>query len=295
MPSERPATHNTEFPQDSVSPLHLYTALYTSRVEEITQFGLLPTYNRQILTLTDKCHFYQGNILRRNTEYMEVYFCGPLTSAGAIRIPHNQKDSFRQNVVVAEVFRDALITQFMKEVNDLHTIIHTTIPGHVGMRKYPQDTGWKEGDYNSFWLYYLSGIDPVSARRFNEKESTKKYIRQINSKLDDRSLYKLAYQGFVDDFIEFVNAPENGCRLNKISKIVALPDYKHSFGSQMEKRLADGIGIVFEEAYVNPNWIREQQKLWFVKHSENINQLDGLDFILPIDNRASTISLLRLN
>lgn len=294
MPLEQALVHRTEFPQNPLSPLRLYSALYASQVETITQKGLFsPSEDKTTLSIVDHCNLYPGSILRRNTVYMEVYFCGPLTSAGAIRIPGNPGSPFRQNTMVAEIFRDTLIPQLKEESRGMS--VHLTIPGHIGVRDhFSEGIGWGEGDYNVFWLFYLSGIDPVSARQFNTRSSTKEEIGIINNKKLDRNQHKSAYQRMVDDFIAFVNDPSTGCRMNKMSKIITLPDNQHSFGSQMEIRLAKGIGITVEEARVNPKWIREQQQLWFNQHQQ-LNPLDGVDFTLPEDNLTDQISLQRIN
>lgn len=280
MSVEFAPVHKTEFPQNYLSPVQLYTALYASRVAT------------DPLSVVDHCSLYPGSILRRNTEYREVYFCGPLTSAGAIRIPNNDpKTAFGQNVIVAETFRDALIPQLEEETPDMR--VHLTIPGHVGVRNYADNAKWGEGEYNLFWLYYMSGIDPVSAMRFDKKVSTKEAIKRINNKNMAREQYRPAYQGMVDDFIATVIDPNSGCRLNKMSQIVTLPDSQFSFGSQMELRLAKGIGITIKELRINPEWVKQQSQLWFNQYQQ-LNKLDEMEFILPKDESSYQISAHRV-
>lgn len=273
----------TEFPQNKVNPLQLYTALYASQIETIPSGGL---------NIIDKCNIFLGRIQKRNTEYMEAYFCGPLTSAGAIRIPNNSESPFKQNVIVAETLRDALIPHLDSESQGLR--VHLTVPGHIGIRNISEEAKWGEGEYNLFWLYYLSGIDPISARRFGEKGSTINTVQIINNKSLRREEYKPAYQAMVDDFITLAKSPNSGFFLNKIAKMIILPDNQHSFGSQMEIRLALGIGIPVEEVHVNPQWIKDQPQLWFNQY-HRLNRLDEKDFILPEDNSVSQVSLYKIN
>jgi len=287
MSSEVPVFEaiKTEFPQNPLSALHLYTALYASNVETII-LG-----NQTMLNVVNHCNLYPGSIRRRNTEYMEVYFCGPLTSAGAIRIPDNAGKAFEQNTAVAEIFRDALIPQLEKESMGMD--IRLTLPGLVGLRDHEdQNSKWGEENYNLFWLFYLSGIDPVSAMLFDKKESTKYAVDRINDKKIPRELRRPAFQDLVDDFIAFAKNPKNGCRLNKMSKVVTLPDSENSFGSQMEIKLAKGLGITVEEAKVNPEWIKNQD-LWFNKYS-GLNQLERSNFVLHEDSYIESVSLNRI-
>lgn len=282
MPIEFQKIHQTQFPQNPLTPNGLYEALYASRVTVgAHQPGMFPGMEKSYLEVTDHCNLYSGSIQRRNTEYMEVYFCGPLTSAGAIRSPDKSGNTFRRNVIVAETYRDALLMQLAEESQDLR--LHLTVPGHIGVRdNFRFGTGWGEGQYNLFWLYYLSGIDPVSANRFGSSESTQKNIQAINNKQKKREEYRPAYQNMVDEFIRFVNNPNNGARLNKMSKIIALPDYKFSFGSQMEIRLAKGIGIPVEEVSAHTEWLAQQKHLWFNHQSKGeIGLLDGEQLYLP--------------
>jgi len=281
---------HTRFPKDSVSPLRLYQAIYSSHVQEMVQENMFGPPEK-IAYVTSICNLYPGSIMRRNTEYMEAYFCGPLTSAGAIRIPNNPGIPFKQNAAVAETFRDALIPQLVAESAGLD--VHLTVPSHVGVRSHVREgLGWGEGDYNFFWLMYLSGIDPASAQRFAAKDSTMNAIANINRKDRKRDEYKIIYQNLVDDFIAFATNTDGSVRLNKMAKMVTLPDSRCSFGSQMEMRLAHGLGIPVEEAHVNPEWIKQQQHLWFVAHKdEQLNKLDEQDFVLPTDTLAENISL----
>jgi hypothetical protein len=276
----------TRFPYNPTSPYQLYTALYASRVAEAAHT------NPPVLSIVESCNLYPGSILRRNTEYMEVYFCGPLTSAGAIRATEDRSAAFQQNVKVAETVSEALFPALQMEAADMR--LHLTVPGHIGVRAFAEDElKWGEGDYNLFWLMYLSGIDPVSARRFSTSQNVREAVAFINKKDKPRDSYKNTYQNLVDAFIAFVHNPQSGTRLNKLSKMVVLPDFQNSFGSQMEVRLAAGIGIPVEEVQFNQKWIEQQNHLWF-NSSHSPAELDGSPFHLSYSDTAETAALQRI-
>ncbi len=254
--------HHTIFPLYRGSPLDLYRAIYKSN------------------------HRYDsiGAIASRNKKHHEIYFCGPLTSAGAIRIP-NIKDSdlvFQHNITAAEILRNALIPSLKKETRGIN--LYLTLPGRI-----PQGNGWGEGERNLFWLYYLSGVNPMYAEQFYKKRAVKKAIKAINDKSLGRHR-KSVYLEMVDNYIEFVTDSQSTFLTNKMSKIIILPDSQYSFGSQMEMRLAKELGIITEEVRLNPKWIRKQPDLWFNKY-KRLNKLDGSAFALPIDNSIKSISL----
>ncbi len=254
--------YHTVFPLYRGSPLDLYLAIYKSN------------------------HGYDsiGGIASRNKKHHEVYFCGPLTSAGAIRIP-NIKNSdliFQHNITAAEILRDALIPSLMKEAQGVK--LYLTLPGRI-----PQGNGWGEGERNLFWLYYLSGVDPTCAEQFYKKRAIKKAIKAINDKNLGRHR-KSVYLEMVDNYVEFVTDSQSTFLTNKMSKIIILPDSQYSFGSQMEMRLAKGLGIITEEVRLNPKWIRKQPGLWFNKYRK-LNTLDGSKFIVPLNKLAVSVSL----
>lgn len=106
------------------------------------------------------------------------------------------------------------------------------------------------GEFNglSFWMYFLSGLKPKDAQRFDNLVREGKVVDfdLFNDHQAEKGERLKEYFKLAGKFLGSVK--KNNLALNPISEMVLFPGYQQSLGCALEKELARELGIPTKEA-----------------------------------------------
>jgi hypothetical protein len=123
-----------------------------------------------------------------------------------------------------------------------------TLPHQLGERQ-----GWSQWDFNKFWMYYLSGVNPQAVRQF-EAVSIDEVGKTISfdDHTADRTMRALQYKALAVSYKTFLQ--KSAIPTNTVSRLVMLPEYDRSIGCQHEKFVAEQFqvpvdAVIFDRAH----------------------------------------------
>lgn len=178
----------------------------------------------------------------------EVYISCPMTSGGYMRLLSHLFGTVPDDQIIQESLRQnsRFVKRVAPEIAEFYPTSRITMP--------PPIVGKKETEVNRFWLYYLSGISPHEAQKFED------YFSSIHTEVDKKTFdnpqmshekRSKEYNTLLKKFIQFVEG--NNCNLNPVKSMVLMPDHQRSLGCNMERQLAQSLGATCKEVYFDQN------------------------------------------
>lgn len=131
--------------------------------------------------------------------------------------------------------------------------------------------GWGELQYNKFWMNYIAGTPPQTARNFNRHVREKEIIKRrlLNDHTAPVEARLGEYKKLVEAYSSFVMEGE----LNPVSRMVFMPGHELSLGCTMERMLAAKLNISQEFVIFDSNHAEYQAKVgnqapWLKDHPQ---------------------------
>ena len=165
-----------------------------------------------------------------------TYLSGSLTSSGARRIARvvEQGLVYQENEKIMRFLSDAIARQYPG--------ILLFLPSALG--KIP---GWKQFEYNFFWVIFISGLHKGIARQLYSQAMNVLNIDLINNPKAEVSNRRTEYMRMID-FVASVKADRD---IRPIISLIQSPDADVSLGGQMERRLAEVLEIPVYALVIN--------------------------------------------
>lgn len=120
------------------------------------------------------------------------------------------------------------------------------------------------GEFNgiSFWMYFLSGLNPKDAQWFDKLVREKKIVSfdLFNDHQAEKGERLKEYFELAGKFLGFVQ--KNNLSLNPVSEMVLFPDHQQSLGCSLEREVAKSLGILTREAVFDQNHPRFQTSIF---------------------------------
>jgi len=224
-----------------------------------------------------------------------TYVTGPITSGGAVRLRENDPAlSIPHVIALNRVFATHLLSLLARlGDNEEETII---FPYNLGTLQMQDKDGkikeWGEEDYLPFWIMIITGMTPELATQFWHQIGMFFQDKSILSDHDKpRSSRVQHYQRLEKIVKDFMRNCQGTSGYECVDKILALPDSDLSFGSTLERRIAQTLAIPTFDLQVNPKKIALlDQEL----DADPVYQLLINLGVLPIISEPETLVALRL-
>jgi len=242
---------------------------------------------------------YQEIFPRFSNPRNEIYWGGPASSGGARRLIDLETPVDMQRNLLVIGLNSIFANKLALKSADLFTGQKSTLAHKVGKSLEP-----KEFNFNLFWQFHLTGVDPWFADQFAAIANRPDIIASINDHNAGKGR-ELAYFRLSDLFFEMIQKiPE--ITLNPVSAVVFLPDHRTSLGCRLEKRtivrLSEfGFNIPTYEAAINlaspesklpENALLIEAYSYIQTHGQT--RVNGVSFTPPFVNKPESASLIEL-